>query len=345
MMPIVRPRSEEDLWSSNDDLSPSAVLSTIFAMPSTISYPGSRPTAGCDETCQSSMSAKYFGTKATNTAATGLPTGDSAGTTGGPSTFMTLTSSGSTASATGLTSANPQSDGGHSSPGDHSTSYSKDSSGPSTGKILAATMLPLIAVTVVSLAIWMILRRRHQRRRMAEQAEMKMHVGDEVAEHRGDPPQYRSPARSSERLTTSETSPALSPPAPVIISSVAPSSTYFSGLDTSEAFSVRSNSVRSHNRPAGFVMDGEFHEEPPPPYKPCSVPPLSREASIRSRAISDDGFLPVSTISQQHAPLRNPFADPVDEDDDQYSEVSDFSYIRNDRSERNDGRPLVHSAV
>lgn len=343
MMPIVRPRREEDLWSSYDDLSPSAVLSTIFAMPSTISYPGSRPTAGCDESCQSSMSAKYFGTKATNTASGGLPTADSAGTTGGPST---LTSSGSTASATGLTSANPQSDGGHSSTGDHSsTSYSKDSSGPSTGKILAATMLPLIAVTVISLAIWMILRRRHQRRRMAEQAEMKMHIGDEVAEHRGDPPQYPSPARRSERLTTSGTSPALSPPAPVIISSVAPSSTYFSGLDTSEAFSVRSNSVRSHNRPAGFVMDGEFHEEPPPPYKPCSVPPLSREASIRSRAISDDGFLPVTTISQQLAPLRNPFADPVDEDDDRYSDVSDFSYTRNDRSERNDGRPLVHSAV
>ncbi|KAK7526210.1 uncharacterized protein IWZ02DRAFT_447157 [Phyllosticta citriasiana] len=344
MMPIVRPRSEEDLWSSNNGLSPSVVLSTIFAMPSTISYPDSRPTAGCDDNCKSSMS-KLFGVKGTSTApSTGLPTADSVGTTGNPSTFITLTSSGSIESATGLTSANPQSDGGHSSSGDHS-SYSKDSSGPSTGKILAATLLPLIAVTVVSLAIWMILRRRHQRRRMAEQAEMKMHMGDEVAEHRGDPPQYRSPARSSERLTTSEVTPALSPPAPVIISSVAPSSTYFSGIDTSEAFSVRSNSVRSHNRPAGFVMDGEFHEEPPPPYKPCSVPPLSREASIRSRAISDDGFLPVTTLGQQHAPLRNPFADPVDEDDDQYSMVSDYSYTRNDRRDRSDGRPLVHSAV
>ncbi|KAK8190017.1 hypothetical protein HDK77DRAFT_239168 [Phyllosticta capitalensis] len=356
MMPILHPRTtEEDLGVSKNDLNPSVVLSTIFNnMPSSISYPGSRPTSGCDESCQSSLRSQLLGAKTSSSTvpATGAPTADAGLPAGGASTFVTLTSSGPAATGTDLTSANPQTNGGHSSSGDHSASYSKDSSGPSTGKILAATMLPLIALTVVGLAIWMIMRRRHQRRRMAQQAEMKMNPGDEVAEHRGEPPQYRSSAASSEHLTSGSSHPTLSgtvsPPAPVIISSIAPTTNaaYFSGIDTSEAFSVRSNSVRSSNRPAGFVMDGEFHEEPPPPYKPCSVPPLSREASVRSRTFSEhDGFLPVTTIGQQHAPLRNPFADPVDEDDDQYSMVSDLSYTREDRSNRNDGRPLVRSAV
>ncbi|KKY15140.1 hypothetical protein UCDDS831_g07866 [Diplodia seriata] len=131
---------------------------------------------------------------------------------------------------------------------------------------------------------------------------------------------------------------------------------YFTGIDTSEALSIRTNSVRSsgpQQRPAGFMLDGEFHEEPPPPYRPRSVPPISRDSSMRTtaaanyRSAADCASLQLAhhgDSSPRH--VVNPFADPSDdsvsimssevpmnpfardEDDDRLSVVSDLSYQR-----------------
>jgi len=78
------------------------------------------------------------------------------------------------------------------------------------------------------------------------------------------------------------------------------------------------------------------NEDPPPPYRPCSVPPISRESSLRVA----DGMRPnFSTI--RNSVIRSPFDDPLEEDvdvecdpfrdqnhqeTDRTSVVSDLSY-------------------
>ncbi|KAK0660689.1 hypothetical protein DIS24_g3161 [Lasiodiplodia hormozganensis] len=230
-----------------------------------------------------------------------------------------------------------------------STSAEQDhDSGPPLGLILAGVIIPVLVISLLAFTAFVVMRRRRQKRD-AERAmaadEMKFRHSDDSQQPPfvqqppvQEPPAIREPSpQDSPRAVT----PVPAPP-PVIVSAMNPAnnSSYFTGIDTSEALSVRTNSVRSGQRPAGFMLDGEFHEEPPPPYRPRSVPPISRGSSMRTNYRADYAS---SQPLHDHARVVNPFADPSDDDnvsimsgppmnpfareaDDHLSVVSDMSY-------------------
>jgi hypothetical protein len=120
-------------------------------------------------------------------------------------------------------------------------------------------------------------------------------------------------------------------PPPVILP--ATNSSYFTGIDTSDRMSMFGPaSIHSNDNiyPSG-------HEEPPPPYRPRSVPPISREGSLRVV----DGMRPNFSTNRnsvaRSTSIRSPFDDPLEEDvdiegdpfdDRSGSQVSDIEYQR-----------------
>ncbi|KAF2138098.1 uncharacterized protein K452DRAFT_95022 [Aplosporella prunicola CBS 121167] len=211
-------------------------------------------------------------------------------------------------------------------------------SGLGKGQVVAAVVLPLVVTALLVLIIFVVLRRRKQKSQPhPPQDEMKMRTeptSSTTGLHQPVGPQVPPPVFS----------PSSPQPPPVIISAMAPSgnAAYFTGIDTSEALSVRSG--QQGQQMGGFMMDGEHHEEPPPPYRPASVPPLSRDSSMRSRLsrqLSDNVNTRLAAHHSQNGV--NPFADPSEDDhgsfmsgytngpfgrrhDDQLSIVSDLSY-------------------
>ncbi|KAL1650871.1 hypothetical protein SLS58_000990 [Diplodia intermedia] len=239
---------------------------------------------------------------------------------------------------------------------------------PPLGLILAGVIIPVLVISLLAFTAFIVMRRRRQRRdAMASTEEMKHHLHDDypeppvvIVQAPPPPPIIREP---SPHHTPSPPPRVVTPvppaPPPVIVSAMNPANnaSYFTGIDTSEALSIRTNSVRSsgppQQRPAGFMLDGEFHEEPPPPYRPRSVPPISRDSSMRTtaanyRSAADCASLQLAhhgDLSPRH--VNNPFADPSDDgvsimsggppmnpfardedDDDRLSVVSDLSYQR-----------------
>ena len=85
------------------------------------------------------------------------------------------------------------------------------------------------------------------------------------------------------------------------------SNAYFTGIDTSDAVSVVSHSLP----PNPYAFDPEHGDEPPPPYRPRSVAPISREASTTVRG----GSRMLTPPPEEHR-TRSPFDDPEDDDDD-----------------------------
>lgn len=215
-----------------------------------------------------------------------------------------------------------------------------DPGGPPLGIVVASALIPAVVIALAAFAIFLLLRRRKQRRDAEDAPEMKLRLSEDFPSsgppEQTPPPPAPTPAPAPALAPRPQTPPIavtpIPPPPPVIISAINPAgnSAYFTGIDTSEALSVRTNSVRSGPGRAGFMLDGEFHEEPPPPYRPRSVPPISRDSSMRTNCHAD---CPV-----------NPFADPSDDDDngsimsgvamdpysrrtdDHLSVVSDLSY-------------------
>jgi hypothetical protein len=101
---------------------------------------------------------------------------------------------------------------------------------------------------------------------------------------------------------------------------------YYTGIDTSDRISVADGPPQ-----AATALYAASTDEPPPPYRPRSVPPVSRGNSLR---VTDGlaGYQPGQN-------MRSPFDDPVEEDDglsdlgggecgeiDRLSAVSDLSY-------------------
>lgn len=137
---------------------------------------------------------------------------------------------------------------------------------------------------------------------------------------------------------------------------------YFTGLDTSDAVSMASGAPNSDTTRRSIDVTSITSDEPPPPYRPRSVPPISREASLRnpgqnlsvntalaplsegnfSRNVRDDDD-DDATPTAETTPMRNPFDDPEDDrvsamstpvqsprwrrgDDDARSMISEFSF-------------------
>jgi len=147
----------------------------------------------------------------------------------------------------------------------------------------------------------------------------------------GSPPPSLSQSSSSIPLTHQPSRQPTPQIAPVIISTTMDHS-YFTGIDTSDHISLTDNQSFRSTDP----------DEPPPPYRPRSVPPISRECSVRIA----NGMLPNyrpgnATISATEESMHNPFDDPdavsdLEEEapenntipDDHLSMVSDLSYQR-----------------
>jgi len=206
----------------------------------------------------------------------------------------------------------------------------------STVRLLAAVVVPLVLVTIATAFAFVCLRRRRRRRRfqagIVGEKEKKTQPDDSFPSVRYDvPPQIPPPILS------------LSPPQPVMLSSISPvmNSAYYTGIDTSDAVSMPG----ARHSTSGSGDYTEHGDEPPPPYRPRSVaPPISRDSSLRQ---VEPAALSQARLIEHEAHLRpeghNPFADPRDEDavsdisgpvdgwhgennDERMSEVSEMSY-------------------
>jgi hypothetical protein len=124
---------------------------------------------------------------------------------------------------------------------------------------------------------------------------------------------------------TSASSAATGSGTPPVILSTTMNDAYYTGIDTSDHISL------TDQRSEASV--DTFGEEPPPPYRPRSVPPISRETSVRNSMCRN-----TSVRSSRHDPMsgsnlmgghvrrsvdvRSPFDDPEDSDDDNLSQIS-----------------------
>jgi hypothetical protein len=132
---------------------------------------------------------------------------------------------------------------------------------------------------------------------------------------------------------------------PVILSTTM-NNTYYTGIDTSDHVSL--SDQRS------MASRDTFGEEPPPPYRPRSVPPISRETSVRTSTASTPNrnssvrsrceTLSGGSIIRRSNEVRSPFDDPEEEDEDEdEDDISEASTIRGASSHRETDRLSVVS--
>ena len=126
--------------------------------------------------------------------------------------------------------------------------------------------------------------------------------------------------------TSSSTTPIA--PQPVILSTTM-NNGFYTGIDTSDHISLTDQRSQASAE--------TFGEEPPPPYRPRSVPPMSRESSVRQPMAG----MNACPRSSRHDPLsgaglirrsdevRSPFDDPESSDDDAISQISTIRSYRN----------------
>lgn len=246
--------------------------------------------------------------------------------------------------------------------GDHLPNDNQGPGGLPPWLLVVCIVIPLIVVGVSAAALFLILRaRRRQREAAAAMPEMKdltpARPQDERAYIRppsSEPPPAitvasSTPSGSEARSPTNDAPPTQRQSQPVILSTTMDQA-YYTGLDTADHISL--SDARSQT--SQELYDGD---EPPPPYRPRSVPPISRDASVRTshtqRTSSIARRNQATDQSTQHLmggirrshDLRSPFEDPEDEDDaasavsevtirpqrhapqqDRLSVVSDLSY-------------------
>lgn len=111
------------------------------------------------------------------------------------------------------------------------------------------------------------------------------------------------------------------PATPPVILSTTMNDAYYTGIDTSDHISL--SDQRSE------ASADTFGEEPPPPYRPRSVPPISRETSVRDSMCRDTSVrssrhdpMSGSNLMRRSVDVRSPFDDPEDSDDDNLSQIS-----------------------
>jgi hypothetical protein len=220
-----------------------------------------------------------------------------------------------------------------------------------------AVIIPLIIIGISAAAIRRIIRsKRRQRETRAAMPEMKnltRRPPDEAAYIR--PPSSEPPSilvvtsqpSESTNLATDAPPTTQRQSQPVILSTTMDQA-YYTGLDTADHISL----TDARSQMSTDLYDGD---EPPPPYRPRSVPPISRDASVRTSHTSrtsstrrrNNDHLAAHFMSggRRTHDWRSPFDDPEHEDDtasltsdmtirpqrhapqqDRLSVVSDLSY-------------------
>jgi hypothetical protein len=194
----------------------------------------------------------------------------------------------------------------------------------------ASVIIPLIILGFIIAAIVTIVKHKRKQRRLRAAAAPEMkdlnRSRPQVESAYIRPPSSEPPSSA----TTAAPAPSLPPTnresQPVILSSTMDGA-YFTGIDTADHISLAD--VRSQTSQDPF----DHGDEPPPPYRPRSVPPISRETSVRTayrnsvsrnpsqRTYRNDplvsnGLMGPMRMSQD---VRSPFDDP---DEDAISEIS-----------------------
>jgi len=216
-----------------------------------------------------------------------------------------------------------------------------DSSGHSSSKAhiaLGAAMFMVVAILGVILFLYL-RRRRRQKRQALGQQELKSPNPTTYPPVAQQQAYYGAPPGPPSTL-----SPMLPQPQPVILGPITPNSNgaYYTGIDTSDVVSM--------HEPTGLgnpFVDPQ-HEEPPPPYRPRSMAPLSRDSSLRS---PPQAALSQTNLMAAQGQCQSPFRDPHDDDNisefsaaghhqygrravDELSVVSDLSYQHEPAIER-----------
>jgi hypothetical protein len=195
--------------------------------------------------------------------------------------------------------------------------------GLSGGVLAAAGVIATLIVVLMLVACCCVVFRKRRRRSSSDAAMMRPMIKTP-----GPIPVPLAHVRNPEpataaSLTSPSTTSTPSTNAQHVLLTTTMDQSYYTGIDTSDAISL----AERQPQPAAALSD-----EPPPPYRPRSVPPVSRGNSLR---VTDGlaGYQPGQN-------MRSPFEDPVDEDDglsdldndccdrevDRLSAVSDISY-------------------
>ncbi|TKA51152.1 hypothetical protein B0A49_12813, partial [Cryomyces minteri] len=190
--------------------------------------------------------------------------------------------------------------------------------GPSRATLVAAVIIPMAAVALLGAIVFFLLRRRRKGnspRAAAVETKEKLMRGDSSASrYTGPPPDpypavfahYSAPPPDAPLMTRNEALP--------VILSTTMSSTYFTGLDTSEA-----NSLHSNNNNAGPVDGINYNrssgEEPPPPYRTRSEAAQSQRSTNSSLRHFEAAHSSDTGLTTAQRADSNPFADPAEEFD------------------------------
>ncbi|PSN75016.1 hypothetical protein BS50DRAFT_581762 [Corynespora cassiicola Philippines] len=211
--------------------------------------------------------------------------------------------------------------------------------GTSKAPLYAVAGIVPVVLIIVGLFAFFCLRKRKQKRMQiaaaqAKVSEMKMSnqqrhtVHAYVAPPPPPPePQYTAPPRHPPP-------PSPTTPQPVILGPITgggSNGAYFTGIDTSDVVSMNDAANDRTGLGDPFADSNSLQEEPPPPYRPRSIAPLSRDTSLRVPAASSQTNLIGSQQQQQqqHQAGRSPFDDPEDDDDDAVSQLSGPTLRRN----------------
>ncbi|KAF2715628.1 hypothetical protein K504DRAFT_367995 [Pleomassaria siparia CBS 279.74] len=216
---------------------------------------------------------------------------------------------------------------------------------------IVAGVISLVVMAVVGLLVFLCLRKRKQKQRQiqasqAKMQEMKARSLVSTNPVLGTSPTYtqspmytQSPTYAQYAAPLNSPRPAnLATPPPVILGPIVPGSNgaYFTGIDTSDMVSMHDQQRPGPDRTGlgnPFADGDSLNEEPPPPYRPRSLAPMSRNTSVRTpRAASSQTYL-----IRGHDSARSPFADP--RDDDVISEMSGPTLLRG--NSYNDGMSVV----
>ncbi|KAF2673685.1 hypothetical protein BT63DRAFT_451742 [Microthyrium microscopicum] len=205
--------------------------------------------------------------------------------------------------------------------------------GMSPAMMGAAGALATVAIIFLVGALGLFLCRKTRKRNASTRQQNRMDTSPEMAAVKTDGTSTRAvdtrayigpsgsiPSPTTSSPSSASTSPIIQQPeAPVLLSNVIDQS-YYTGIDTTDRFSVVDP---SHQRDPD-AGDASSLAEPPPPYRPRSIPSFSRENSVRAsgslsgRPPSYGGKL--SVRSQREQPIRSPFEDP--DPDEQETPVS-----------------------
>jgi hypothetical protein len=201
-------------------------------------------------------------------------------------------------------------------------------------------MVPIALLAIIGALIFFCMRKRRKQKQIAaaqaQVQEMKARSPTVHAYVSSPLPPARPLSRSTPSTGLSPTSPTA--PQPVILGPISDSNNnYFTGIDTSDIMSVRSNGRTGLGNP--FADNNSINEEPPPPYYPSSVASLSRDTSLRVSQPPPPAWSQTELIAAGGQPQRSPFDDPIDDDAvsdvsgptsrqerDDLSAVSDLSY-------------------